>query len=128
MILESLFRKCRGTAGLLVGALAMILVGVVIWKGLEVAYHFYDLRNQVAYLLRSADLESDMELRKNALVSVKRSGISCSEQDIVVRRIEDRIELEIPYVHEIAVAVLGRRVKIFSLPVTVTAERSSSRG
>lgn len=115
-------------AGLLIGALVTLFLGVSTWKGLEVAYHFYDLRNQVTYLLRSADLEPDMELRKKALVSVKRSGIICAEQDIVVRRIEDRIELEIPYVHEVALAVLGHRLKIISLPVTVTAERRFSRG
>ena len=113
----------RGLLASLLGALGLIAGVFVLWKGIEVTYRFYDLRNQIVYLLGSAELEPDLELKKRVLVFAKGTGIICAEQDIVVQRSPSRVSLRLPYRHEIALQLAKTRVRLFSIPITVVAER-----
>jgi hypothetical protein len=110
---------------LLFPSLGLILFGVVL-AGVDALYRFYDLRNQIMYVLRSADLEPDMELRKKAVAVIKRAGIECAEQDIVLSRSGEVIKLELTYRHRIG-SLLPERVKgLGSFPVRLTVEREVS--
>jgi hypothetical protein len=108
------------TSLVLVGVL---ILGVVGFKGIEVVYRFYDLKNFISHAIRSADIEPDSELRKKVAARAKRSGVQCVEQDIVVQRADGKITLEVPYQHEIDLTIVGRPYKLFTLELREVVER-----
>ncbi len=104
----------------LVGA---ILVGVAGFKGIEVVYRFYDLKNFISYALRTADIEPDSEIRKKVAARAKRSGVQCVEQDIVIERAEGRITLEMPYQHDVDLSIFGRPRRLCTLELREVVAR-----
>lgn len=104
---------------------ALVVIPLLIFgglKGLEVLYYTYDLKNQIRYELKSAAVESDSEIRKRVLARLKRAGVECFEQDIVVRRKGGTITLAVPYRHDVGLYVLGRQRSLFSYHVGVSVE------
>ncbi len=100
-----------------------LVVIAVLVQALEVLYRFYDLKNQVAYLIRSADLEPDLELRKKVLAVTKRAGIECTEQDIVLDRSGGLIRIEFWYRHPVGAPVPNKRWKVSAVPIHLSVER-----
>lgn len=99
-----------------------LISGLFIVEGLGFLYSFYDLKNQLRYELKTAALESDSELRKKVFARVKRSGISCAEQDIVIQRKGGIISLDMPYRRDVGLYILGRQRTISSYDVRVVVE------
>lgn len=100
-----------------------LVTALTAWKTLEVAYRFYDIRNQLAYMLGNADVEADLELRKKALSVAKRAGVVSDEQDIVVERSPGQVGIEMSYRHDIGLATSGRQLHLLALPLRVSVER-----
>ncbi len=100
-----------------------LIAGVVGFACLELAYRFYDLKNHLAQTLKTADLETDSEIRKKVADRVKRYGVQCIEQDIVVTRGAGRVVVDVPYRQEIQVAALGRRYTLLSVVIRAEVER-----
>ena len=107
--------------------LLMVVVGLVfacgVIESLASLYRLYDLRNQLAYVLRSADLEPDLELRKKVLAATKRAGIECVEQDIVLSRSSTSVALALSYRQRVGVPFLGGRWAPLSFPIRLALER-----
>jgi hypothetical protein len=113
----------RGLIGTIIRLGFFAVVIVVLAQAVEVLYRFYDLKNQVAYLARSAELEPDLELRKKVLALTKRAGIECAEQDIVSERSEGLVRLEIRYRHPVGVPFVKARWKFWGVPLYFSVER-----
>lgn len=109
----------------LAGVLGLVLV---LWNCLTVAYRFYDLRNQVAHLLDSAEISSDLEIKKRVLGVIKGAGVSGNEQDIVLERVGDRVRAELPYRHDLVFVVGGKQLRVASIPVKLEVERCLAQG
>jgi hypothetical protein len=109
----------------LVGMLGLVLA---VWNCLTVAYRFYDLRNQVSYLLASAEISSDLEIKKRVLSVIKGAGMSGNEQDIVLERAGDKVRAELPYRHELVFVVGGKQLRVASIPVKLEVERHLEQG
>lgn len=90
---------------------------------LDVLFRFYDLRNNIVVALRSADLESDQELRKKVFAVAIRAGITCEERDILVERSDSLVRAELPYRHQIGIPFSGEKRGVFSLPLRASGER-----
>jgi len=99
------------------------IIGLFGFEGLKVAYRYYDLKNYVGYVARTADVESDGDLRKKVAGRLKRSGTECLEQDIVIERQGGLVRLVVPYKHEIGATVAGFRYAVFPLSMRVRIER-----
>jgi hypothetical protein len=113
----------RGVLKLLLVLVGAILVGVAGFKGIEVVYRFYDLKNFISYALRTADIEPDSEIRKKVAARAKRSGVQCVEQDIVIERAEGRITLEMPYQHDVDLSIFGRPRRLCTLELREVVAR-----
>ena len=113
----------RGLLSVCLWFIGIPLVGFASFEGLEVAYRYYDLTNFLGHVVRTADVESDSELRKKVAGRLKRSGTECLEQDIVVERHGNLVRLRVPYKHEIGVTVAGTRYALFPLAIRVEVER-----
>lgn len=103
-------------------ACTLLVVGGV-WLGLELAYRFYDLRNQMVFLLRSAEITPDLEIKKKALALIKGAGMTSDEQDIVLERSGGLIRAEMPCNRDVAILVAGRRITLASIPLRVAVEQ-----
>jgi hypothetical protein len=124
----TLERSPRGDRGRGFISSMVLLVGVVgtvfvVWQGLNVAYRFYDLRNQVTYLLSLAEITPDLEIKKRVIGAIKGAGMSSNEQDIVLDRQGDRVRAELPYRHDLVLLVAGRRFRLASIPLRLSVER-----
>lgn len=118
----------RGLVRLMLLIVGAVGTGFALLQGLTVAYRYYDLRNQISYLLGSAEIASDLELKKRALGVIKGAGMSSNEQDIVLASVGDRVRAELPYRHDIVLLVAGKQVKLTSVPVKLVVERRLSQG
>lgn len=92
-------------------------------EGLKLTYRYYDLKNHLAQTLKTADLETDSEIRKKVADRAKRSGVQSVEQDIVVTRGEGHVVVDMPYRHDVQLTVLGRRYTILSMALSAHVER-----
>ena len=92
-------------------------------EGLRLTYRYYDLKNHLAQTLKTADLETDSEIRKKVADRAKRSGVQSVEQDIVVTRGAGHVVVEMPYRHDVQLTVLGRRYTILSMALSAHVER-----
>jgi hypothetical protein len=106
----------------------MLLVGVLgavfaVWQSLNVAYRFYDLRNQLTYLIGSAEIAPDLEIKKRVLGVMKGAGISTNEQDIVLERLGDRVKAELPYRHDLMLLIAGKQLRLASIPLKLSVEK-----
>ena len=99
------------------------MAAVVIFYCLEMAYRYYDLKNHLAETLKTADLETDSEIRKKVVGRAKRSGVQCIEQDIVVMRGAGHVVVDMPYKHEVQLTVLGRRYTLLLVALNAKVER-----
>jgi hypothetical protein len=100
------------------------LFGCTIWIGMAVLYRFYDFRNRVEHIVSSAEVFSDLELRKKIQGVIKGAGISLDEQGIVVTRDERMAQVDIAYRHAISVVVAGKRATLVSIPLRMRAEKA----
>ncbi len=100
-----------------------LIAAVGIFTCLEMAYSFYDLKNHLAQTLKTADLETDSEIRKKVVGRAKRSGVQCVEQDIVVTRGGGHVVVDMPYKHEVQLTVLGHRYTLLSVTLNAQVER-----
>ena len=91
---------------------SVIVVVMTAKEGLTLMYRYYDLKNHLAQTLKTADLETDSEIRKKVAERAKRSGVQSVEQDIVVRRGQGHVVVEMPYRHDVQLTMLGRRYTI----------------
>jgi hypothetical protein len=107
----------------LIRLVGIVLFVGVLWQGLELAYRFYDLRTQTIFLLRSAEIAPDLEIKKKALSLIKGAGMTSNEQDIVLKRSGDRIRAEMPYRHDVAVVFAGKQITLASIPVRLVVEQ-----
>ena len=107
--------------------LMLVFLGIVGlftgFKSLEVLYHFYNLRNQVSYLLRDAQVVSDLELRKRLLLLIKGDGVSLDEQGIVLHRQASQLRVEVPYEQSVSVMFMGKRIRVATVPLRLYVER-----
>lgn len=102
---------------------ASVIAVIVAFESLRLAYRFYDIKNHLAQTLKTADLETDSEIRKKVVDRAKRSGVQCVEQDIVVRRGAGHVVVEVPYRQEVQITVLGRRYTVLSVALKAEVER-----
>jgi hypothetical protein len=116
----------RGLVGTIIRIGFSVAVIVVLAQALEVLYRFYDLKNQATYLIRSAELEPDLELRKKVLAVTKRAGIESTEQDIVLDRSGGLIRLELQYRHPVGAPFGNSRWKVWALPLHLSVERKTA--
>jgi hypothetical protein len=100
-----------------------LIAATVIFDCLKMTYRFYDLKNHLAQTLKTADLETDSEIRKKVVGSAKRSGVQCIEQDIVVTRGGGHVVVDMPYRHEVKLTVLGYRLTLLSVALNAKVER-----
>jgi hypothetical protein len=91
---------------------------------MAVLYRFYDFRNRVEHIVSSAEVFSDLELRKKIQGVIKGAGISLDEQGIVVTRDERMAQVDIAYRHAISVVVAGKRATLVSIPLRMRAEKA----
>lgn len=103
--------------------LGALIVALLAFECLELTYRYYDLKNHLAQTLKTADLETDSEIRKKVVGSAKRSGVQCVEQDIVVSRGASHVVVDMPYRHEVQLTVLGRRYTLLSVALSARVER-----
>jgi hypothetical protein len=115
----------RGLIGTVIRLGFFIAVIAVLAQSLEVLYRFYDLKNQLAYLTRAAELEPDLELRKKVLALTKRARIECTEQDIVLDRSGELVRLELRYRHPIGIPLASTRWEVWAVPLHLSVERKS---
>jgi hypothetical protein len=106
----------------------LLVVGVIgvvfaLAQGLSIAYRYYDLRNQITYILGSAEITPDLELKKRVLGVIKGARMSSNEQDIVLERAGEQVRAELPYRHDIELLVAGKQLRLASIPVTLVVER-----
>ncbi len=83
------------------------------------AFQFYDIRNQLVFGLKGADLESDQELRKKIYTYAIRAGIKCEERDILVQRLSNKVRVELPFEYRVGLP-FGSQEKV-SIPVGMRA-------
>jgi hypothetical protein len=103
--------------------LGAIIAAVLAFESLELTYRYYDLTNHLAETLKTADLETDSEIRKKVVGLAKRSGVQCIEQDILVSRGAGHVVVDMPYRHEVQLTVLGRRYTLLSVALRAKVER-----
>jgi hypothetical protein len=104
----------------IIGALIAVVVALGWW---ELTYRYYDLKNHLAQTLKTADLETDSEIRKKVVGLAKRSGVQCIEQDIVVTRGAGHVVVDMPYRHEVQLTVLRHRYTLLSVALSANVER-----
>ena len=95
---------------MLVKTLKVIVLALsmfVALTGADLLYGFYDLRNDIVFALRVADLESDQELRKKVFAVAMRAGVRCEERDILIERTNSRVRAEVPYSYMVGVPFAG---------------------
>lgn len=102
---------------------SIVIAVMATFEGLRLTYRYYDLKNHLAQTLKTADLETDSEIRKKLTERAKRSGVQSIEQDIVVIRGAGHVVVEMPYRHDVQLTVLGRRYTILSVALSVHVER-----
>jgi hypothetical protein len=100
-----------------------LMAAVVVFYSLEMTYRYYDLKNHLAETLKTADLETDSEIRKKVVGRAKRSGVQCIEQDIVVTRGAGHVVVDMPYKHEVQLTVLGHRYTLLLVALNAKVER-----
>jgi hypothetical protein len=103
----------------ILSAFVTALVVLILYAGFGLAFQFYDIRNQLVFSLKGADLESDQELRKKIHAYAIRAGIKCEERDILVQRSANKVRVELPFEYRIGLP-FGRQDKV-SIPVGMWA-------
>ena len=103
----------------ILSTLVTALLVFILYAGFGLAFQFYDIRNQLVFSLKGADLESDQELRKKIYTYAIRAGIKCEERDILVQRLSNKVRVELPFEYRVGLP-FGSQEKV-SIPVGMRA-------
>jgi hypothetical protein len=92
----------------------LLLVGIA-YQVIPWYYYYFDLRNQIAAVMRNGAIESDEELKGKMAAVVATAGISSRPRDIVIERSADAIRARLLYTESCSVTVMGRTIELFSM-------------
>ena len=78
--------------GVIVGA-----VGIVAYRVIPIFYNYYDLQNQFAGAIRSADVESDSKIRRRLRRQIEEMGIPADPDRLVIDRGAGMMRIHLRY-------------------------------
>jgi hypothetical protein len=102
-------------------ALAFCLVFAIAYQVVPWYYYYFNLRNQMATIIKNGAIESDEELKVKLAAMVAEVGIKSRSRDFVIERSSDAIRARLRYTERCAVSLMGRRIELFSMDFNLSA-------
>jgi len=118
---QSLFRK-------LFDLLMLILIVNAVWRVGPAFYQYFVFRNQVAETARWSAGQSERELRDILLEMARRSDLPVRDEDLTVRRQQQRLLIDVRYVQPLEILPLYTYDYEFRISVDTLLARPSAVG
>ena len=104
----------------------IVLAFLIAGAGFGMAFQFYDIRNNLVFSLKGADLESDQEIRKKIYAYAIRAGIKCEERDILIERSAKRVRAELPFEYRVGLPLGVQQGASIPVKMRASGERDFS--
>lgn len=118
-------RRGERGAGCLTVLVFGAIVGAVVFVGYRVIpifYNYYDLQNQFAGAIRSADIESDGEIRRRLQRQIEEMGISANPDRLVIDRRGGMMRIHLRYTEVLYLPWWDGEREVYHFHFTAAAE------
>lgn len=118
-------QKAERGAGCLTVLVFGAIVGVAVFVGYRVVpifYRYYDLQNQFAGAIRSADVESDSKIRRRLRRQIEEMGIPADPDRLVIDRGAGMMRIHLRYTEVLSLPWLDGEREVYHFHFNAVAE------